>query len=139
MSLSDIEHATTSPTRFLARLRRDIPTGTLSPLITQKLSSTDNSIFRSMALVPGGALATAYPYKITSYPAAWVPGRYLLTLSSDLVVRLWDLGSSSSGIVRKEPITSLILESPDNNVRWMQTTSDGLGIRLLVHTPTDSG
>lgn len=65
-------------------------------------------------------------------------GRFLLTLSVNRLVQLWDLGINPGRGHLKEPISSMAVTSDDNNVRWMQTTSDGMGIRLLVHSPMTS-
>ena len=138
MSVSELEQATLSPSRFLTFLKRGLTEGNILQQTEQTLSamtlgSAVGSSFRAMALVPGGGPAPFHPSKPLTHRSL---GRYLFTLSDSLLVQLWDLGLASTPASHITAIASLSITHAVNNVRWIQMTSDGEGIRLLIHHPT---
>lgn len=138
MSVSELEQATLSPSRFLTYLKRGLTEGNILQQTEQTLSvmtlgSAVGSSFRAMALVPGGWPAPFHPSKPLTQRSL---GRYLFTLSDSLLVQLWDLGLASTPAPHITAIASLPITHAVNNVRWIQMTGDGKGIRLLIHHPT---
>jgi hypothetical protein len=112
MTVLQLEHAATSPARFVCHLRCKLPTS-LQPVYTRILSIRANQGNRleSYFLVPGG--------------------RYLLTSLQSGRIQLWDLGFSSNMAIPPNPIASIDVEC-FTRVQCLGPTGDGQGIRIIV-------
>src|ERR1700734_4074999 len=114
MSLSQLEHVVTSPARFLLRLRRNLPNGSIKPLGTRILDVTSDPEVKvdEMRLVPGG--------------------RYLFTLSAR-TVKLWDIGFQADMPMKDVPVASIHSAAFQEYVDFsaMQPTVGGSGFRMV--------
>jgi len=113
MTLPQLEHAATSPMRFLTRLRRDLPTEPIRPVCTRVLTKLPaESEFEGTFLIPGG--------------------RFLITRSSRHLVELWDLGFTPDSVISSQPVASLQFTEGNVLMLGVQPTGDGLGISMMV-------
>jgi len=111
MTVLQLEHSATSPTRLLARIRRDLPTGSIQPVCTRMLTKLPAaSAFHDTFLVPGG--------------------RFLFTRSPGNTIELWDLGFSPDSVIRL--IASEHFENEHTFIVYLQPKGDGLGILVVV-------
>ncbi|KIM91317.1 hypothetical protein PILCRDRAFT_810578 [Piloderma croceum F 1598] len=111
MTVLQLEHSATSPTRLLARIRRDLPTGSIQPMCTRMLTKLPaTSAFHDTILVPGG--------------------RFLFTRSPGNIIELWDLGFSPDSVIRL--IASEFFQDKDIFIVYIQPKGDGLGILVIV-------
>jgi hypothetical protein len=109
MTVLQLEHSATSPMRLLARIRRDLPTGSIQPVCTRMLTKLPAaSAFHDTFLVPGG--------------------RFLITRSPG--IELWDLGFSPDFVIRL--IASEHFEGEDIFILFLQPKRDGLGILVVI-------
>ncbi|KAJ7440153.1 hypothetical protein FB451DRAFT_1415324 [Mycena latifolia] len=124
MSLADLEHAATSPARFIAQLTKPRTTNDLIPAFLtrifhprlRKASPADPVLgqISLMRLIPGG--------------------RYLVTSTDTARIYLWDLGYSPAAVLNPYPLMSMVLlEAPAELL--IQPTKDHKGFRLLVFYP----
>jgi hypothetical protein len=112
MTISQLEHAATSPARFASHLRCNLSIGTVQPIYTRILSiRTKDTALDSYFLVPGG--------------------RYLVTSLRSGRIQLWDLGFSSNMAIPPNPIAFIDTEH-FINIRCLGPTGDGLGIRIVT-------
>ena len=117
MTVSQLEHSATSPTRFLARLRRELPSGLIQPVCTRMLTKLPaHSAFRDTILVPGG--------------------RFLFTRSPGNIIELWDLGFVPDSVIRL--IASEHFDDQLIVIQYLQPTGDGLGILVIVELKSNS-
>jgi hypothetical protein len=131
MSLAQLQHAATSPSRFSALLRRhsetsNVPIQPISrrvlaprPLATVSHLSFggEDDSFTHLCLVPGG--------------------RWLITHTETNLVQLWDLGFGADMIIKPNPLATVSL-GEDAIVQFppdVQVNRDGKG--LLVATSYD--
>jgi hypothetical protein len=127
MTLSDLEHATTSPDRLAARLRRELPDGKIQPLATRILkphppmqplevtSDQDLGHFHDLALVSGG--------------------RFLITSTNTGIVQMWDLGYSPNMLINPFPLASLLERDLIMDMLTQSTPDDT--VRLLLISRAD--
>ncbi|KAG9221771.1 hypothetical protein CCMSSC00406_0006714 [Pleurotus cornucopiae] len=119
MSVRQLEHAVTAPTRFLRRLLQDLSAGNIRPVSTRILSPPDltSSPINDVKLVTGGRLliATAAGYQ---------------------ELQIWDLGFSPASVISPRPV---LVKRTNGRIQKVlaQTTADSLGIMLLVNTRLD--
>lgn len=119
MDLAQLEWATTSPARFLARLKRDLDQGEIvKPVCTRIVTNLPaKSEFQDIMLVPGG--------------------RFLFTRSSVNVIELWDLGFTSNSFISPAPIASLHCNVPTGLLR-LQPSADGNCVVVITRVNPDT-
>ncbi|KAJ7185709.1 hypothetical protein C8R46DRAFT_982472 [Mycena filopes] len=130
MSLADLEHAATSPTRFVAQISRDRPSddGVLVPAFSTRLLQP-----RLPKSVPG-------PLGTLSLMRLVPGGRYLITASNVGRLSLWDLGYGPAAIINPYPLLSAlspVVVLPQQLL--IQPTNDRTGIRVLVYSTNAMG
>ncbi|KAJ6627918.1 hypothetical protein B0H10DRAFT_317131 [Mycena sp. CBHHK59/15] len=125
MSLADLEHAATSPARFLLQLskKREDPSDEddlvyVPPFSTRlfqprlpRSSTAQLGEASTMRLVPGG--------------------RYLITASNTALVSIWDLGYSPASVFNPYPLVSTSVPQQPTQL-LIQPTQDRRGFRLLL-------
>ena len=113
MTTSQVEHAATSPARFVAHLHCNLPLpSSIQPMYTRILSfHAKNTSLDSYFLVPGG--------------------RYLVTSLRNGRIQLWDLGFSANMAIAPNPLASTDVKD-FINIRCLGPTSNGLGIRVVT-------
>jgi hypothetical protein len=113
MNVSQLEHAASSPARFVSHLRRNLSRGTIRPVYTRILyvGPDSDTTLESYFLVPGG--------------------RYLVTALRNGRIQLWDLGFSPHMAISPYPIASTDIQN-FMNVRCLGPIGDGLGIRMVA-------
>ncbi|KAJ7016004.1 hypothetical protein C8F04DRAFT_626851 [Mycena alexandri] len=123
MSLRDLEHAATSPARFIAQISKDWSSradGGLVPAFSTRLLQP-----RLPKLTPGH-LGELLLMRL-------VPGgRYLVTTSDIGRMSIWDLGYGPAAILNPYPLLSTVLANTPTQI-LIQPTKDGKGIRILVY------
>ncbi|KAJ7689473.1 hypothetical protein B0H17DRAFT_1066715 [Mycena rosella] len=123
MSLADLEHAATSPARFIAQISKDRAADDLIPAFSTRLfeprlpksSSPTEPLLGNvsmMRLIPGG--------------------RYLVTSSDTAHVCVWDLGYSPAAVINPYPFVSTVLPEEPTDL-LIQPTTDHNGFRFLVY------
>ncbi|KAJ7778195.1 hypothetical protein B0H16DRAFT_1502550 [Mycena metata] len=117
-ALRHLEHAATSPARFIAQISKDCLVPAFSTRLLQprlpKLTPGNLGELLLMRLVPGG--------------------RYLITTSDIGRMSIWDLGYGPAAILNPYPLLSTVLAHAPNQI-FIQPTKDGKGIRILVYFP----
>lgn len=117
MTVLQLEHSATSPSRLLARIRRDLPTGSIQPVCTRMLTKLPAaSAFHDTSLVPGG--------------------RFLFTRSPNNIIELWDLGFPPDSVIRL--IASEHFEDEHIFIVYVQPKGDGLGLLVVVEVESTS-
>ncbi|KAJ7666059.1 hypothetical protein DFH06DRAFT_266202 [Mycena polygramma] len=119
MSRTDLEHAATSPARFIAHISNDRPADALVPAFSTrlfqyrlpKLATGNPGDIEFMRLIPGG--------------------RYLVTATAVGRISLWDLGHSPAAIINPYPLASTVLPHRPSQL-LIQPTKDNQGFRILV-------
>ncbi|KAK7044780.1 F-box domain-containing protein [Favolaschia claudopus] len=119
MSLRDLEHAATSPARFIAHLSKQreteeiipaLSTRIFQPRLPRPLTGISGDISR-MRLIPGG--------------------RYLVTTSNLARMSVWDLGHRPAAIIKPYPLVSIVLSFQPSEL-LIQPTEDHSGFRILT-------
>lgn len=109
MCVTDLERAVFAPTRWLDHVMRNNMKA--RGCCARTITPSENPYFQGVYLVPGG--------------------RFLITFSeADLCV--WDLGYSSSTILKNTPIASA--SHIFNDIFAVVPTADGLGLRIFANT-----
>lgn len=122
MSVVELEHAATSPARFLAQVSKDRATDDLIPAFSTRLFQP-----RLPKLSPDpGALGEVSLMRL-------IPGgRYLVTSSDMARISVWDLGYGPAAILNPYPLVSTVLTVSPTDL-LIQPTEDLKGFRLLVY------
>ncbi|KAJ7167449.1 hypothetical protein C8R43DRAFT_175816 [Mycena crocata] len=121
MTLADLEHAATSPGRFIAQISKDRATDDLIPAFSTRLFEppSDFGEVCQMRIIPGG--------------------RYLVTSSSTARLCVWDLGYGPAAVINPCPLASIGLPSAGVDELptelLIQPTQNNHGFRLLVFYP----
>ncbi|KAJ7108610.1 hypothetical protein C8R44DRAFT_803195 [Mycena epipterygia] len=119
MTLAALEHAATSPARFLAQMSKNRATDDQVPAFSTRLfqprlpksSPGDLGEVRLIRLIPGG--------------------RYLVTSSSGARISVWDIGYSPAAVLNPYSVVSTVLaEAPTELL--IQPTKNRKGFRILV-------
>ena len=115
MSQRAIEHAATSPSRFVNLFMKKDVRLPVHPFATRLLTSRsrggrDDGALDSFRLVPGG--------------------RFLISCSVKGVIHLWDLGYTSEAMIKPFPIASMT--SFGAQILTIQPTVDHVGIRMVL-------
>lgn len=120
MSITELEHATTSHFRFNSRLMKELSFDTQLQPVSIQILQTEEHLFEKFTLIPGG--------------------RFLLSVSFPDEVQLWDLGSSVDRMIINSPLASVTVPNliiPESLGVQSIVTSDGKGLLLFtVATPT---
>ncbi|KDQ52195.1 hypothetical protein JAAARDRAFT_491789 [Jaapia argillacea MUCL 33604] len=130
MSLALLEHAATSPSRFLSRLEREIrANGKSLPPFTTRI------INRHTCQSTAPALRNSGTFKFLRLAPG---GRFLFTATSSGVVELWDLGFTDSAPLPRQSIASTMV--PDLVFQHCETTQllvdrDECGTNLYLLNP----
>ncbi|KAJ6514537.1 hypothetical protein DFH09DRAFT_1432646 [Mycena vulgaris] len=120
-SAPQLEHAATSPARFIAHLSKVIPVDDFIPAFSTR-------IFQPR--LPKASPADSLLGQVS--PMRLIPGgRYLVTSSDTARVSVWDLGFSPATVISPYPLVSIVLsEAPAEFL--IQPTKDHKGFRLVV-------
>ncbi|KAJ6558057.1 hypothetical protein B0H19DRAFT_1149717 [Mycena capillaripes] len=119
MSLADLEHAATTPARFISQISKEWGSEDLIPAFSTRLIqprlprlTTGNlGEISLMRLIPGG--------------------RYLVAATNIGRVSVWDLGYSPAAVINPYPLVSTVLQYPPSEL-LIQPTQDLRGFRILV-------
>lgn len=117
MSLRDLEHAATSPARFIAQISKEWAEGDVIPAFHTRLFQP-----RLPKSVPGNLGETALMRLVPG-------GRYLVTATDLARISVWDLGWRPAEVLNPYPLVSIILPSPASQL-LVQPAKDQRGFRL---------
>ena len=124
MTTSELEFATTSHERYLARLWKELhditllnPVSirilTLHPHIAPAVGDHPFGYFKNSAIVPGG--------------------RFLITTTTTDIVQMWDLGYTPRELINPCPLASAYVHAMDDDYDMLvQPSSDGDAVRVLL-------
>jgi hypothetical protein len=133
MSISELEHAATSPARFRTLLRSQLNCllPAMEPYVKRILTPP------SRGRLPKAALELGIPANAFTVPFSDIilvtGGRFLITRNELSLVQIWDLGFSASMAIHPYPIASH-LEPGCGPEFYAQATADGNGILVLTIT-----
>ena len=111
MSQRALEHAATSPSRFLNLFMKK--NDTVHPFATRLFDSrrsSDDGMLQDCCLIPGG--------------------RFLLSRSIYSIIHLWDLGYTSEAMIKPFPIASMTSDSAQ--IVTIQPTRDDMGLQIVL-------
>jgi hypothetical protein len=126
MSLRQLEHIATSPSRLLRQFQQDLSSNVISPLATRILQARPPK---------GVAVSTTHEWwgerDITSMHL--MPGGRFLVFSTREYLQLWDLGFNQDSIISPYPLASLPISGEVQEglavmftgkaiVAWLQST-----------------
>ncbi|KAJ7827020.1 hypothetical protein B0H14DRAFT_3721850 [Mycena olivaceomarginata] len=122
MSLRDLEHAATSPARFIAQISKEWAEGDVIPAFHTRLFQP-----RLPKSAPGNLGETALMRLVPG-------GRYLVTATDLARISVWDLGWRPAEVLNPYPLVSIVLPSPASQL-LVQPAKDQRGFRLLSVCP----
>lgn len=119
MSLADLEHAATSPARFVSHISKERGSEDLIPAFSTRLfqprlprlTAGNLEEISLMRLIPGG--------------------RYLVAATHAGRLSVWDLGYSPAAVINPYPFVSTVLQFPPTDL-LIQPTKDQRGFQILT-------
>ena len=127
MTTSELEFATTSHERYLARLWKELPYDSELPLLNPVS-------IRILTLHPHIVPAVEeHPYGYFKHSAIVPGGRFLITTTTTDIVQMWDLGYTPRGLINPCPLASAYVHAMDDDYDMLvQPSSDGNAVRVLL-------
>jgi hypothetical protein len=132
MSLAQLQHASTSPSKFTSLLRHhsQISNGSVQPLSRRVLAP------RPLAPIPSPISPNDLTEDDSFVHLCLVPGgRWLITLTESNLMQLWDLGLAADSMIKPLPLATISLGEgasvqfpPDVQVN---RAGDGLLVAML--------
>jgi len=128
MSLQDLEHACTSPTRFVHFLRGPAEGTLFSGSFSQRWLDLSSPAYKGLGYDGGEVL------RLSLIPG----GRYLIS-HHDTVIHMWDLGNTreTRDFANICPLASVNLQCSGNTAIIPHCTRDGLGILFFTCVDDD--
>ncbi|KAJ7512802.1 hypothetical protein B0H11DRAFT_2213365 [Mycena galericulata] len=121
MSPAELEHAATSPERFLAQVSKT--TDVLIPALSTRLLQPR---------LPKSSIGPPGPLGEVSLMRLIPGGRYLVISNDAARISVWDLGYGPAAIIDPHPFASIVLGHSPKEI-FIQPTKDHHGFRLLVY------